>query len=322
MTQSVATSAGPPVLALDALEVRLAGRLILRGLTGELRGRAIGLLGPNGAGKTTLLQTLLGFHRPSAGTVRILGHDIRTEPRAVRGLLGYMPENDAFIAGMSAVRFLRLMGELSGLPKAAAIERAHDALFAVGLGEARYRKLETFSLGMKQRAKLAQALVAAPRLLLLDEPTNGLDPPARQRMIELIRRLRESEGVSLLLSSHLLRDVEECCDEVLVLHQGRIAAHCDLEAERRANRCLYEIELRGPGRADAAAFAEGLGALGFECALAGERRLKVVLPEGVGAEAIYRLADERSVQLRRFQARRDSLEDIFFQAVGEIRGSR
>ena len=318
MTDSRPSLEGPPLVELDGLEVRLAGREVLRGLTGTLHGRAIGLLGPNGAGKTTLLHTILGFHSPHAGTVRVLGRDIRTEARAVRSLLGYMPENDAYIAGMSAVRFLRLMGEISGLPRAAAIERAHDALFAVGLGEARYRKLETFSLGMKQRAKLAQALVASPRLLLLDEPTNGLDPPSRQKMIDLIRQLRRAEGVSILLSSHLLRDVEECCDEVLVLHQGRIAAQCDLEAERRRNIRLFELELRG----DAAGFAEGLGKLGCECAREGERRLKVVLPEGMGVEAIYRLAGERSVQLRRFHAKRDSLEDIFFQAVGETRGGR
>jgi len=147
-----------------------------------------------------------------------------------------MPETDAFISHMSGVRFVRYMAELAGLPPEPALERAHEAFFYVGLGEARYRKLGTYSLGMKQLAKLAQAIAHGPRLLLLDEPTNGLDPPARQRMIRLIREIREVEGMYVLISSHLLRDVEETCEEVLILKDGRIAAHSDLEAERRSNR--------------------------------------------------------------------------------------
>src|SRR5262249_44017298 len=158
---------------------------------------------------------------------------------------------DAFIAGMTAVRFVRLMGELSGLPGQAALERAHEALNYVGLGEARYRDLETFSLGMKQMAKLAQAIVHAPKLLFLDEPTNGLDPPARQRMIQLIREIRD-RGVTIVLSSHLLHDVEECCEEVLVMKAGRIVVRCDLEEERKANRRFLRLETRG----DARVFAE------------------------------------------------------------------
>jgi len=158
------------------LGVRFGGRPILSGLRASLAGRTIGLLGPNGAGKTTLIHTLLGFHPPSEGTARILGRDIRTSGADLRAIVGYMPENESFIAGMTAVRLVRLMAELSGLPPAPALERAHEALFYVGLGEARYRKVETFSLGMKQLVKLAQAIVHAPRLIFLDEPTNGLTP--------------------------------------------------------------------------------------------------------------------------------------------------
>ncbi len=159
--------------------------------------------------------------RRRKGTARILGHDVQTEQRAIRALVGYMPENDAFIAGMTAVRLVRLMAELSGLPPREALERAHEALFYVGLGEARYRRVETYSLGMKQMAKLAQAIVHGPRLLFLDEPTNGLDPPHRRRMLQLIREIRDRGDVHVMLSSHLLRDVEECCDEVLILQGGR-----------------------------------------------------------------------------------------------------
>src|SRR5512139_346623 len=196
---------GTPLLELDGLEVRLGGRPVLRGLSGSLAGRVVGLLGPNGAGKTTLMATLLGFHEPAAGTARLLGRDIRTERRKIREQLGYMPESDAYVANLSAVRYVRMMAELSGLDPKNALERAHEALFYVGLGEARYRKLETYSLGMKQLAKLAQAIAHGPQVLLLDEPTNGLDPAARTRMLKLVREIAES-GVRVILSSHLLRD--------------------------------------------------------------------------------------------------------------------
>src|SRR5918912_4108528 len=175
-----------PVIDLNGLSVQFGTKPILKDLQAELRGRAIGLLGPNGAGKTTLIHTLLGFHPPSSGSVRILGEDIATNAKRLRAAVGYMPERDSFIAKMSCVRFVRLMAELSGVPSEAALERAHEALFYVGLGEARYRSVDTYSLGMKQLAKLAQAIVHGPRLLILDEPTNGLDPPTRQRMIRLI----------------------------------------------------------------------------------------------------------------------------------------
>ena len=192
-----------PVIDLNDLSVTFGKRPILQGLRGELRGRAIGLLGPNGAGKTTLIHTLLGFHQPSSGTAHIFGKDILTDAKKIRGLVGYMPERDAFIAKMSAVHLVRLMAELSGLPPEAALERSHEALFYVGLGEARYRNLDTYSLGMKQLAKLAQAIVHGPKLIFLDEPTNGLDPPARARMIRLIREIRDSGQANILLSSHL-----------------------------------------------------------------------------------------------------------------------
>src|SRR5216110_1595421 len=261
---------GSGVISLDNLSVNFGRRPILKGLRGELRGRAIGLLGPNGAGKTTLIHTLLGFHPPTAGTARIFGSDIRGEANEIKSVIGYMPERDSFIAKMSCVHFVRLMAELSGLRSAAALERAHEALFFVGLGEARYRNLDTFSLGMKQLAKLAQAVVHGPRLIFLDEPTNGLDPPARQRMIELIRQIRDSGRAHILLSSHLLRDVEECCEEILIVKQGRIAVYCNLEEERKSNLKFLEIETRG----DREAFAEAIASLGCEYALTSDARVK------------------------------------------------
>ena len=299
------------IIELDDLEVRLGGRIVLNGLQGKLGGRAIGLLGPNGSGKSTLINTLLGFHAASRGTARVFGKDIQQSSREIRAAVGYMPENEAFIASMSGIRFVRYMAELAGLPPEQAMERAHEAFFYVGLGEVRYRKLGTYSLGMKQMAKLAQAIAHGPKLLILDEPTNGLDPLARQRMIHLIREIRDAGDIHLLLSSHLLRDVDETCDEVLILKDGRIAAICNLEEERRSNRKFIEMETLGAG----SQFTDAMRALGCECATFGGGRLKLVMPENVEIRDLYSVAAQQSVQIRRMNHRRDSLEDIFLNAM-------
>jgi ABC-2 type transport system ATP-binding protein len=305
------------VIDLHGLSVNFGRRPILQNLRGDLRGRAIGLLGPNGAGKTTLIHTLLGFHPPTSGTAHIFGQDIVDDANQIKSLVGYMPERDSFIAQMSAVHFVRLMAELSGLPSEAALERAHEALFYVGLGEARYRKLDTYSLGMKQLAKLAQAIVHGPKLIFLDEPTNGLDPPARARMIKLIREIRDSGEAHIVLSSHLLLDVEECCDEILILRDGQIAVYCNLEEERKSNRKFLMMETRG----EQSEFVEAIAGLGCEYALTGDHRLKVVLQEGVEVRDLYRLAADKQVQIRRLSYKRDSLEDIFLKAMENGHGS-
>src|ERR1044072_1725259 len=310
----VSDSAG--VISLDNLSVTFGGRPILNSLQSDLRGRSIGLLGPNGAGKTTLIHTLLGFHEPSAGTARIFGSDIRAEANQIKRLIGYMPERDAFISKMSCIHFVRFMGELSGLPAATALERAHEALFFVGLGEARYRNVDTFSLGMKQLAKLAQAIVHGPKLIFLDEPTNGLDPPARQRMIKMIREIRDSGQAHIVLSSHLLRDVEECCEEIVILKDGRLVVYCNLEEERRANRKFLMLETRG----DLKDFVAAVSGTGCEYAVSGDHRLKLILQGDTEVRDIYRLAAQNNVQIRRLSYKRDSLEDIFLKAMenGEV----
>jgi ABC-2 type transport system ATP-binding protein len=303
-------------IELQGLGVRFGGRPILQDLTARLSGRAIGLLGPNGAGKTTLIHTLLGFHRPASGSARMHGEDVVSGATRLKGMVGYMPESDAFIAGITAVRFVRMMGELSGLPPGASLERAHETLQYVGLGEARYRTLEGFSLGMKQMAKLAQAIVHAPKILFLDEPTNGLDPPARARMLRLVKEIRDSGQAQIVLSSHLLRDVEECCDEALVLKDGKIAFHGNLEEERKANRKFLHVETRGDDRA----FAAAAEAIGCTCALLGPGRMKMVLPESVAVRDLYRLAAAQQLQIRRLDYKRDSLQDIFLKAMEDPRG--
>jgi ABC-2 type transport system ATP-binding protein len=305
------------VIALDRLEVRLGGRTVLNGLTGELRGHAVGLLGPNGAGKSTLINTLLGFHEPAGGNAKVLGLDARTDRMRIRQSVGYMPENDSFIGNMSGVRFVRYMAELSGLPAAAALERAHESLFYVGLGEVRYRKISTYSLGMKQLIKLAQALAHGPKLLILDEPTNGLDPTARQRMVQLIKEIRKEGSMHMLISSHLLRDIDETCDEVLILNKGRVAAISNIEEERRSHRNFIEMEMTG----NTEAFAAKMQAAGCECARFAGGRVKVVMPDALSQRDLYMAASETGAEIRRIQTRRDSLEDIFLRAM-EYEGGR
>ncbi len=308
----------PPVIELDGLRVKLGRREILCGISCRLGvsgvGKAIGLLGPNGAGKSTLIQTLLGFHQPMGGRARVLGFDCHREMRQVRARVGYMPETDSFIANMSAVSFLRLMGELSGLPGEAALEKAHEVLFHVGLGEARYRLLGTYSLGMKQMAKLAQAIVHGPELVILDEPTNGLDPSARQRMLKLVREMKEDHGMNVVLCSHLLRDVEQVCDEVVIMKEGRVVHQANLEEERRSNRCFVELEVTG-NDGELGALLPEIGADGVS---EGGGRWRIVLPPQVEISALWGLVSRNGLLVRKLTHRRDTLEEIFLKAMGHI----
>jgi ABC-2 type transport system ATP-binding protein len=307
-----------PVVELDNLKVKLGRREILRGISGRLGvsgvGKAIGLLGPNGAGKSTLILTLLGFHKPSAGSARVLGFDCRHQMRKVRSRVGYMPETESFIGNMTAVTFLRLMAELSGLPGKAALEKAHEVLFHVGLGEARYRELRTYSLGMKQMTKLAQAIVHGPELVILDEPTNGLDPAARQRMLKMVREMKEEQGMSVLLCSHLLRDVEQVCDEVVIMKEGMIVHECNLAEERRSNKCFVELEVTGNDENLGAALPE----IGADGVSEGGGRWRIVLPPNVEVQVVWDLLARQNLLVRKLTHRRDTLEEIFLKAMGHI----
>jgi len=306
------------VVELDNLRVKLGRREILRGISCRLGvsgvGKVIGLLGPNGAGKSTLILTLLGFHKPVSGSCRLLGLDGRQRIHDVRARIGYMPETDSFIANMTAVTFLRLMAEISGLPPKIALEKAHEALFHVGLGEARYRELRTYSLGMKQMAKLAQAIVHGPELVVLDEPTNGLDPSARQRMLRLVREMKEEQGMNVLMCSHLLRDVEQVCDEVVIMKDGLIVHSCNLEEERRSNRRFVELEVTGNDESLKAALPE----VGADGVTEGGGRWRIVLPPGVEVEALWGLLARQNLLVRKLTHRRDTLEEIFLKAMGHI----
>jgi ABC-2 type transport system ATP-binding protein len=306
-----------PVVELENLKVTLGRREILHGITCRLgasgTGKAIGLLGPNGAGKSTLILTLLGFLRPSSGRARVLGVDCAHQAEA-RSRIGYMPENDSFIGDLTAVAFVRQMAELSGLPPEAALEKAHQVLFHVGLGEARYRQIRTYSLGMKQMAKLAQAIVHGPELVILDEPTNGLDPAARRRMLKLIIEMKTEQGMNVLVCSHLLRDIEQVCDEAVILKAGAIVHHCNLEEERRSNRSFVELEVAG----DDGHLRTALAEMGAEGVSEGFGRWRIVLPPGVEMDAIWSLMARQQLLVRKLSHRRDTLEEIFLKAMGHL----
>jgi ABC-2 type transport system ATP-binding protein len=305
----------PAVIDLHSLSVTFGSRPILKNLRGDLRGKAIGLLGPNGAGKTTLIHTLLGFHEPSAGTAQIFGHDIVNDAQKIKSLIGYMPERDSFIAKMSAVHFVRLMAELSGLPSEAALERAHEALFYVGLGEARYRKVESYSTGMKQRLKLASAIVHDPKLLILDEPTNGMDPAGRQEVLELARDLGQNKGMSLLFSSHLLPDVEYVCEHVIVLGGGRLLAEGKIQELKQVHQQSFEVRLKS----DMRPFARRLTEAG--CSIVEREDVLIVgLRDGQSPRLLWEAAASEGEQIRYLRPQRSTLEEVFLEAVHDKAG--
>lgn len=307
-----------PVVVLDRVEVRYGATRALRDVNAAFPAGAVGLLGPNGAGKSTLLKSLLGFIAPTTGRLQVLDFDVAERPLDVRARLGYMPEVDGHIPGMNAVTFVAYCGQLAGLPRTDAMQRAHEVLFYVGLGEARYRNLETYSTGMKQRIKLAQALVHDPDLLFLDEPTNGMDPKGRDEMLDLIRDLARNKGINLILSSHLLPDVEYVCDYVVVLDKGAVATSGPIEALKGPAGRVYEVRVKG----ELSPFLAALSGAGMECHETDEDIMRVFVPgrsetPGEDQQRICELAIGARVQVRHLRPSVPTLEDVFARAVGE-----
>ncbi len=284
----------------------------LQGISVSIGEGAVGLLGPNGAGKSTFLRILLGFLVPGKGEGKVLGYDIRRDQAMIRRAVGYMPEDDCFIAGMDAVTFTSYFGELSGMPRQEAMKRAHEVLFYVGLGEARYRLLDTYSAGMKQRLKMAQALVHDPRILFLDEPTSNLDPQGRNEVLDLIRDITTGKDIQVLISSHILDDIETLCESVVILNKGKLAAQGRLEDLRAIDYSLFEIKVKGGD----GAFRAELEALKCRVDETEDRLIKVYVPAGMDRMEIFRAAARTGVQIRYFVKSQTSLEDLFAQVVG------
>ena len=300
-----------PLVEIRDLVVSYGLLRALDGVSGSFRAGPTGLLGPNGAGKTTLLKVLLGFLKPEQGRISAFGLDPGSAPLEVRRRIGYMPEVDCHIAAMTGASFVAFAGELSGMPRDEAVSRAHEVLYYVGLGEARYRTLDTYSTGMKQRVKLAQALVHDPDLLLLDEPTNGLDPGGRAEMLALIRDISTRRQKSLVLCSHVLRDVEQVCDNVVVVSEGRVAAAGTIAELTGPRRAAYDVRLKG----DASAFLTDLKDMGCDWREV-EEGYRLFMAEGQGPELVFRTARECGVQVRHLRPGAETLEDVFLRVLG------
>jgi len=288
----------------------------LDGITFEMDGGAVGLLGPNGAGKSTLLKALLGFVRFQQGVVRVFDYPMPARRLEVRQRLGYMPERDIVSPKVTAVGFLRYCGRLCGMTDVDALERAHEVLNYVGLGESRYRKMETYSTGMCQRVKFAQALIHDPKLLLLDEPTNGLDPEGRIEMLDLIREVSHKRNVCVLLSSHLLPDVEYVCDRVIMINKGRVAREGNIRELTTLRERQFEIRLRE----NQPAFFAALEQAGCTWnGNPGEKNVLTLSPD-LDAKAVFEIARAHGAQVRHWRPVQHTLEEVFMAAIGrEVR---
>jgi ABC-2 type transport system ATP-binding protein len=282
----------------------------LQNLSVEAPLGAVGLLGPNGAGKTTLIRTLLGLIPIDAGAGEVLGKDFRTRQLDIRQAVGFMPEDECLFPAVAGIEFVAYAGELCGMAFTDAMQRAHEVLNYVGLDESRYRRVESYSTGMKQRIKLAAAIVHDPQLLILDEPTNGMDPAGRQEILDLARDLARNKGMSLLFSSHLLPDVEFVCEHVLVLGGGKLLAQGDVKTLKQVHRSCYEIRLKG----DPESFLLKLREAGGE-ARPLDDLLLVQLPPEQSPNLLWQIAATQGEQIRYLRPQRSSLEEVFLQAI-------
>lgn len=300
------------LIELDSVSVRYGELTALKSVSLKLQEGRIGLLGPNGAGKSSLLKTLLGLVEPATGTARVLDCDVKRQPLEVRTLVGYMPEGDSIFPDLTAVEYCTLAAELCGLPRAEAIARAHQVLHYAGLGEARYRKLGSFSTGMRQRARLAQAFVGDPKLLLLDEPTSGLDPQGREEMLALIWDIPARTGASVILSTHILPDVEKTCDQVLVLAGGEVLYTGPLASLIAPEKNAFELRIKGDPEQLRPALEMA------RCTVRKQSgRLEVLVPPGESASYILRIAVETGAQVRHLAPLTQTLERAFFKTLAE-----
>ena len=284
----------------------------LRDLSIDVPVGSIGLLGPNGAGKTTMIRTLLGLINIDGGRGTVLGMDIRDQQLNIRQSVGFVPEDECLFPAVVGIEFVAYAGELVGMSRKDSMQRAHEVLDYVGLGEARYRPVESYSTGMKQRLKLASAIVHDPRLLILDEPTNGMDPAGRQDILELSRDLAHNKEMSLLFSSHLLPDVEAVCDYVMVLGNGRLLANGLIQDLKQAHDHIYELRTKN----DQDGFARYLNSAGCPTE-SKDGCLLVTIPPDRNQGLLWRAAHESGHQIRFLRPRRSTLEEVFLAAVSE-----
>lgn len=271
---------------------------------------AIGLLGPNGSGKTTMIRTLLGLIPVERGSGEVLGMDFRHRQLDIRREVGFAPEDECLFPHVQGVEFVAYAGELVGMSAGDALQRSHEVLDYVGLGEARYRKVESYSTGMKQRLKLASAIVHDPQLVILDEPTNGMDPAGRREVLDLAHDLAHSKGMNLIFSSHILPDVEAVCDYVVVLGRGKLLAQGAIQDLKQTHEQSFDVRLKS----DARSFIDRLALLGCAAEPQGEL-LRVRIPAGKSPQMLWEAAAAEHAQIRHLRPQRSTLEEVFLNAV-------
>jgi ABC-2 type transport system ATP-binding protein len=273
---------------------------------------AIGLVGRNGAGKSTMMQILLGLIRPTQGSAQVLGVDVRSSGIELRGRIGFMPERNSVIPGLNGIEYVALAGELCGMPRRQALRRSHETLSHLGMEEARYRRLEQYSVGMIQRLKLAATLVHDPDLLLLDEPTSGLDPEGRAAMLGLLRSLAARPGKSLLLASHLLGDIERVCESAMILDQGQVVRVGRLEELRARRPRCYRLRWEG----DAGAFVGELRAQGVDVQMDGRsEQARAIVPSDWATRSFFAEARRHSLRLVGLEPEEDNLEAAYYRTL-------
>lgn len=297
------------ILTIKNFSVSYGSNKVLQNINLELPNAAIGLLGPNGAGKSTLIKAILGLLKPDSGSGRFMNFQIGSNDKRIRQYVGYMPESECLIPGFNAIQYVSYCAQLCGMAPREAFKRAHKVLYLVGLGEARYRKLDTYSTGMKQRLKLAQAIVHDPHLLFLDEPTNGLDPDGREEMLDLIRQIAKIEERCIILSSHLMRDVERCTEYLVIMDKAQIkcqGAIKDLSAGQ-ANR--FRVRVNQSVDLATAALRES----GFTVDHMNRREpeFEVVIPPERQARELFKILIGKGVQIRKLIPRNYTVEEIY-----------
>lgn len=301
------------LIEVNNLSVFFGTNAALDDLSVELEGGAIGLLGPNGAGKSTLIKMLLGFIKPSRGVAKVFGLDVLVNQVNIRQKVGYMPEDDCLIPQMNAVQLVAYAGELCGMPSRDAMQRAHEVLYYVGIDEERYRPILGYSAGMRQRVKLAQALIHDPDLLLLDEPTNGMDTTGREEMLELVKDISADKGIDVLLSSHLLPDVESACQHVMALSHGSLVIKGNIDELRQNHGQAFDLKIVG----DRDAYVNALEDYPYESELRPDGHVRVTSKVTTQTQGsfFFKLAHETGVQLRQLREVKHSLEDVFADAM-------
>ena len=302
-----------PIINLDQVTQRFGGFTALHDITLCIESGIVGILGPNGAGKSTILKIIMGLLSPTSGSGTILGHRIGARipvNHKLRQQIGYMPEAEGLVPGLQGVEYISLAGELCGMPRRQAQRRAHELLTYLELGEARYRPLEDYSTGMKQRIKLAQALIHDPQLVLLDEPTSGLDPAGRDAMLKLLQNLGKDFGKSMLISTHLLADVETMCDTIVILLAGKIRGQGSVDSLRdpRANR--YKLRLENDDDRWRELMSQS-GILWREKTPRGDWR--VAIPHDYPIRQLFQTAQANGVLIRGLQRDEETLEELFLR---------